>query len=300
MRSKIVFAAFLSLFLGACVQNNVSQTSRIVLRPAHLDAIIAFYEQYQTGKDTNESKIILAFGKSGFTWNAWQNLTKQYDFSTNFAMPLTFKSLFQGEHISTITTQANGYNPAFLNMISIEKGAKEVLMNSSSQLAFDRLLHSPVLMVNNMPVNAQSSWKKFTAGEKLIESTMPNFQSFVENGLLEKNRVRMDDLSVLDAIQLNDNAKILTLSINTLSNRDDLSKEKRYKSFYFNAKGEITDLTFEEDVRFEGASTGLNIRFLDAFEYNGEMMILFWIWDGSKTGYRLFRPNNNLKIDQWR
>lgn len=298
MRSKAFFAIVLTFFLGACTQNSMNPSSRIVLKPAYIDAMIAFYEQHATLKNTGNAKIVLAFGKTGFTWNAWQNLTKQYDFSSNFAMPLTFNSLFQGEPISTITTQASN-NPALLTMVSIEKGIKEIPMSSSSNLTFDGMLHPPVLMVNNIQVSGHSSWKKFTPSEKLIESAMPNFQSFVENGLLEKNSVRKDDLAVLDGVQFNDHAKILTLSINTLSNKDDLSKEKRYKSFYFNSKGEITDLTFEEDVYFEGVSTGLNIRFLDAFEYNGEMMIFFWIWDGLKTGYRLYRPSSNIKVDFW-
>jgi hypothetical protein len=296
MRSKILFATFLTFFLGACAQNGIRKAN---LPPLNPEAIIAFYEQHQVLKDGNDAKIVLAFGKSGFNWISWQTLIQKFDLSAALAVPLTFKSLFRGEQMSTIIAQGNNYNPSLLNLINIEKGPKEIPMRSSSKLPFGNLAHPPVLLVNNVAFSGQPSWKNFTATEKLIESTMPSFQSFVENGLLEKNNVRKDDLEVLDAIQLNDNAKILTLSINTLSNRDDLSKEKRYKSFYINPKGEMTDLTFEEDVRFEGTSTGLNIRFLDAFESNGDMMVFFWIWDGIKTGYRLYRPSTNTKVDFW-
>ncbi|MDP3532015.1 MAG: hypothetical protein Q8S31_01845 [Alphaproteobacteria bacterium] len=296
MRSKVLLATFLTFFLGACAQNGMRKAN---LPPLNPEAIIAFYEQHQALKDANDAKIVLAFGKSGFNWTSWQSLTQRFDLSAALSMPLNFKSLFRGEQISTLIAQGNINNPGLLNLISIEKGPKEIPMSSSSKLSFGNLAHPPVLLLNNVAFSNQPSWKNFIASKKLIENTMPSFQSFVENGLLEKNNVRKDDMDVLDAVQFNDNAKILTLSINTLSNRDDLSREKRYKSFYINSKDEMTDLTFEEDVRFEGASTGLNIRFLDAFESNNDMMVFFWIWDGIKTGYRLYRPATNTKVDFW-
>lgn len=259
--------------------------------------VVALYQKHESGHEN----IQLAFVSNRGNWYGWRDFAGSNGVSYLVKKPQNWIASYKGKTLANIPStpsyMSNQYGQ--LGLHAPVEGLVQTPMVKSI-ISYPGLAQRPVILENmtsTVPY-ADPLWTHSTPAKRVIEYTLGYFENFIDNGLIAKNTLAAEDLQVVNGVKLQNGDRVLSIAVTTLSNCDERKTDKRFKSFYIRNDRMITDLTAGHDVDLScTSSTGLNLRFVDVVEHEGDIAVVFWYWSGVKKGYRLFVPRDNTLHD---